>query len=192
MNPSWMEGLRTLCRAESASDTTGKTWSVFVEPDEIIATARRLYEQEFFLEDISAIDIREGLVAVYHFDHFIRPGRVALHVIVPHEAPVIPSISNVFTGAQWHERECHDFFGIRFAGHPDPRPLLVPDDLDYYPLIKEDKAKCSLNDLFDPGEIVDRDPAFDLFSEGSGREEGAEEGDPAKAHSMKSDTRVES
>ena len=192
MNPSWMEGLRTLCRAESAFDRTGKTWSVFVEPDDIIAAARRLYELEFFLEDISAVDTGEGLVVVYHFDHFIRPGRIALHVIVPHETPVIPSVSNVFSGAQWHERECHDFFGIRFAGHPDLSPLLVPDDLDYYPLIKRDEAKCSLKDLLDPGEIVDRDPDFHLFLEGSRQEEAGEQGDPAGANSMQSDVHVES
>jgi len=187
-----MEELRTLCRAESAFDRTGKTWSVFVESDDIIAAAQRLYEQEFFLEDISAIDTREGLVAVYHVDHFISPGRVALHVIVPHEAPVIPSISNIFSGAQWHERECHDFFGIRFAGHPDLRPLLVPDDLDDYPLVKRDEAKCSLDDLLDPGAIVNRDPAFALFSEGSRREEGGEQGNPVGADSMQSDAHVES
>ena len=192
MNPSWMEGLRTLCRAESAFERTGKTWSVFVKPGEIVAAAQRLYELEFFLEDVSAIDTSEGLVVVYHFDHFVRPGRVALHVIVSHGDPVIPSISNVFSGARWHERECHDFFGITFAGHPELKPLLVPDDLEYCPLIKGDDARSSLKDLLDPGEIVDRDPAFDLFSDGSRREEGGDQGDPLGADSIQSDNRVES
>ena len=192
MTPSWMEGLRILCRAENVFDRTGKTGSVFVKPDDIIASARRLYELEYFLEDISAIDTKEGLVAVYHFDHFINPGRVALHVIVSHESPVIPSISDIFSGAQWHERECHDFFGIRFAGHPDLKPLLVPDDLDYYPLIKEADATCSLDDLLDPGEIVDKDPAFNLFSDGPPGEQAREQSNPVKADSTHSGFGVES
>jgi len=187
-----MEGLRTLCKAESTFDTTGKSWSVFVEPDEVTAAARRLYERAFFLEDISAIDTREGLVAVYHFDHFDSPGRVAIHVIVPHEAPVIPSISPVFSGALWHERECHDFFGIRFTGHPDLSPLLVPDDLDYYPLIKKEDATRSLDELLDPGEIVDRDPAFELFPKGPPGEQAGEKIDPLKTDPVHSGAGVES
>lgn len=187
-----MEGLKTLCRAESALDRTGKTWSVFVEPDDIVAAARRLYELEFFLEDIGAIDAREGLVVVYHFDHFISPGRVALHVIAPHESPVIPTISNIFSGAQWHERECHDFFGIRFAGHSNLSPLLVPDDLDDYPLLKREDARSSLKDLLVLGEIVERDRDFHLFQEGPCRKEEGGQVDPAGADSMQSDFHVES
>jgi len=52
----------------------------------------------------------------------------------------VPTISAVFPGANWHERETHDFFGIRFAGHPNLIPLLLPEDADYHPLRKDFKA----------------------------------------------------
>ena len=110
MNPSWMEGLTARCRAKADYHRTGNAWSVFLLPEELEEAAKRLCEGGFFLEDIAAIDSTDGLVAVYHFDHFSRPGRVALYVTVPHEMPEIPSISAVFSGAVWHERECHDSF----------------------------------------------------------------------------------
>jgi NADH-quinone oxidoreductase subunit C len=43
----------------------------------------------------------------------------------------------VFPGANWHERETHDFFGIVFLGHPDLSPLLLPEDADFHPLRKD-------------------------------------------------------
>ena len=43
----------------------------------------------------------------------------------------------VFSGADWHERECFDFFGVEFLNHPGLNPLLLPDDMDAHPLIKE-------------------------------------------------------
>jgi len=163
--PEWMKGLKTQCTAESDYDSTGKRWALFLLPEEIKTAAGRLCDHGFFLEDIAGIDSQEGLVAVYHFDRFTRPGRVALYVTVTHDQPEIPSISNVFSGAAWHERECHDFFGIRFTGHPDLSPILVPHDMERYPLIKETTQRASLNNLLTTGEILDRHPDFALFHE---------------------------
>jgi NADH-quinone oxidoreductase subunit C len=54
--------------------------------------------------------------------------------------PEIPTISSIFAGADWHERETHDFFGIKFIGHPNLTPLLLPEDADFHPLRKDYKA----------------------------------------------------
>ena len=48
----------------------------------------------------------------------------------------VPSVTPLFPTANWHERETHDFYGIVFDGHPDPRPLLLPDGWDGHPLLK--------------------------------------------------------
>jgi len=49
----------------------------------------------------------------------------------------LPTISSVHPGANWHERETHDFFGVQFTGHPDMSPLLLPEDADFHPLRKD-------------------------------------------------------
>lgn len=82
----------------------------------------------------SAID---DLEAVYDFNHYQGLLRVVVRTRVPRDNPEIPTISGVFPAADWHERETHDFFGIRFAGHPDLSPLLLPEDADYHPLLKD-------------------------------------------------------
>ena len=51
--------------------------------------------------------------------------------------PVIDSWTSVFAGANWHERECHEMFGIGFNGHPDLRNMYLPGDFEGYPLRKD-------------------------------------------------------
>jgi NADH-quinone oxidoreductase subunit C len=56
---------------------------------------------------------------------------------VPREAPVLPTVTTVFAGAAWHERETREMFGIDFAGHPGLTPLLLPEEFEGHPLRKE-------------------------------------------------------
>ncbi len=163
MKPKWLEGLKTLCLAECSYDNTGKTVSVFLGPETIQEVAWRLSKNEFFLEDITAVDSSDGLVVVYHFDHFIEPERVALYIVIPRETPSVPSISDIYKGAAWHERETSDFFGIAFVGHPDPSPLLLPEEMDSHPLLKSEEAKMPLRDLLSLGDIIEQNPGFTYF-----------------------------
>ncbi len=77
---------------------------------------------------------------VYDFSHYQENCRVVVRTRVPRDNPELPTISSIFQGANWHERETHDFFGIRFLGHPDLTPLLLPEDADFHPLLKDFKA----------------------------------------------------
>lgn len=54
-----------------------------------------------------------------------------------YDKPQIDSIHDIYLAANWHERECADLFGIAFAGHPDLRRILLPDNWDGHPLRKE-------------------------------------------------------
>ena len=77
---------------------------------------------------------------VYDYSHIDVLCRVVVRARIPRDKPEIPTISEVFSGANWHERETHDFFGIKFVGHPDLSPLLLPEDADFHPLLKDFKA----------------------------------------------------
>ena len=56
---------------------------------------------------------------------------------VPDEGLSIATISDLYAGANWHERECHEMFGLNFVGHPDLRNLYLPGDFEGYPLRKD-------------------------------------------------------
>ncbi len=60
-----------------------------------------------------------------------------LKVTTEEEHPVVPTVTGVWPGANWHERETFDMFGIRFEGHPDLRRMYMPEEFDYHPLRKD-------------------------------------------------------
>jgi NADH-quinone oxidoreductase subunit C len=60
-----------------------------------------------------------------------------LKVLVDEEDPVVDTVSSVWSGAGWHERETYDMFGIRFEGHRDLRRMYMPEEYEYYPLRKD-------------------------------------------------------
>ena len=62
---------------------------------------------------------------------------ITMKADVPDATPVVPSWVSVFTGANWHERETHEMFGISFAGHPDLRNMYLPTDFEGHPLRKD-------------------------------------------------------
>ncbi len=94
----------------------------------------------FVLEAISAIDwpAEEAMELVYDFNLMAGGGRIAIRVRVPRAKPELPSISKVFGGADWYEREAREMFGILFSGHPNLVPLILPEDADAHPLRKDD------------------------------------------------------
>jgi NADH-quinone oxidoreductase subunit C len=62
---------------------------------------------------------------------------VVLRVPLPREGARVDTVSDIFRTAEWHERETAEMFGVEFNGHPDPRRLLTPDDLEGHPLRKD-------------------------------------------------------
>jgi NADH-quinone oxidoreductase subunit C len=110
-----------------------------VAPDQVVAVAEQLDKEGLSLDTITGVDwMAEGqMEVVYDYFHPAKALRVVVRTRVPREKPELPSIHKVFPGANWHERETHDFFGIRFLGHPDLTPFLLPEDADYHPLRKD-------------------------------------------------------
>ena len=137
---------RTGCRAVLA-----------VDADDLRPAVQQLFDRGYFLEDITGVDVAEGILLLYHFDHYTSAQRLALRLIVPRAVNAAPSIAAIFSGADWHERECFDFFGIRFEGHPGLKPLLLPDDLGIHPLLKE-RGRKSLFGLLPLGQMMAEAP----------------------------------
>ncbi|GEM_PF-1108644 len=128
---------------------TGYDADFFVAAQDLLNAVGRLDQAGYFLEDVSCIDMQEGFQVVYHFDRFDQPGRVGIRVMITKENPEIPSIYDIYPGAAWHERECFDFFGVRFKGHPNLLPLLLAPDHDGPPpLLKEESALKDLHQIY--------------------------------------------
>ncbi len=62
---------------------------------------------------------------------------LSVKVILDRVEPEIETVTNIWGGANWHEREAFDLYGIRFIGHPDLRRILLPADWVGYPMRKD-------------------------------------------------------
>jgi NADH-quinone oxidoreductase subunit C len=94
---------------------------------------------------------------------------VFLKVDVDDANPTLDSIHDIFAGANWHERETQEMFGITFVGHPDPRNMYLPVDFEGHPLRKDFPLLARMIKPW-PG-IVDVEPL-----PGGANEEAGDEG----------------
>jgi NADH-quinone oxidoreductase subunit C len=91
-----------------------------------------------FFDWLSAYDELEGGFAlVVHLWSVAARHQVLLRTRVPREDPRLPTLTGIYRGANWHERETFEMFGVIFDGHPNLVPLLLPDGFEGYPLRKE-------------------------------------------------------
>jgi NADH-quinone oxidoreductase subunit C len=127
---------------ETDYQAKGYHLDVELDPDKVVAAVEILNRENFFIESITGVDWIDDqqLEAVYDFNHFDELCRVVIRTRTDRSNPAIPTISHIYQGANWHEREAHDFFGIKFTGHPNLEPLLLPEDADFHPLLKDFKA----------------------------------------------------
>jgi NADH-quinone oxidoreductase subunit C len=120
----------------------GYDLDVSANAGDVVSAAEYLGGIGFALDTITGVDwiLQNEMEVVYDYFHPASPLRIVVRTRVPRANPEVPTVSGVFPGANWHERETHDFFGIRFAGHPNLIPLLLPEDADYHPLRKDFNA----------------------------------------------------
>jgi NADH-quinone oxidoreductase subunit C len=96
---------------------------------------------EFLLcQDITAIDWakrKNRFTVVYHIYSFKNNFRLRLKADVDESDCAIDTVSSVWKGSNWQERETYDMYGINFNNHPDLRRMYMPEDFEHHPLRKD-------------------------------------------------------
>jgi len=93
-----------------------------------------------YLVDLCGVDnlgTEPRFMVVVHLYSYTRNERIRIKTGVPEEDCTIASMTPLWKGADWLEREAYDMFGIRFEGHPNLCRILNTDDFDGYPLRKD-------------------------------------------------------
>jgi NADH-quinone oxidoreductase subunit C len=128
---------------------------VYVPAGELAAVAEMLRDEQSFTMcvDVTAVDhLLDGMrdvpagveperfEVVVNFLSHARNRRIRVVCEVPPDNPVVPSLTGVFPGTSFPEREVYDLMGIAFDGHPDLTRILMPDDWIGHPLRKDDAS----------------------------------------------------
>jgi NADH-quinone oxidoreductase subunit C len=112
-----------------------------VAPGEIRAACAAVQAAGYnFFEDMTAVDwfpLAPRFQLSYHILSFAMKERIRLRVMLDESELSVDSITPVWAGANFYEREVFDLFGIRFADHPDLRRIMLPDDWEGHPLRKD-------------------------------------------------------
>ena len=132
--------------------------------------AERLRNEEGFdfLRSLTGMDWgEEGLGCIYHIENTSTGENTVIKTVsADRDNPMVPSVHDLWKGAQLNEREAYDFYGIKFLGNPDLRRLYLRDDWNGHPLRKDyDMASNPLN--MSNEEDVEDSPEYELTGDGS-------------------------
>ena len=136
-----MDAAALTSRFPTTQDLAGKDMPTYrVAGSDLLATVRFLRDEQGFdlLADLCGLELQGRPVrfgVVIHLLSTTHKEYVRLHVDAVNDR--VPSVSSLHPGANWHEREAFDMFGIVFEGHPDPRRILMWDSYPYHPLRKD-------------------------------------------------------
>ena len=114
----------------------------WLESGEWLVRARALKGEGWLISDLAGLDA-VGLSLPHRFEvvvHLLRiegNERKRIHVVAGGDPPTVPSVTAVWPGANFMEREAYDMFGIVFDGHPNMTRILMPDEWEGHPLRKD-------------------------------------------------------
>ena len=124
-----------------ASDSLAEL-TLYVAPASIVEVCGFLKAERSFvrLSSVTAVDwtpAEPRFELVYHLHSLERNERLRLKCRVAGDNPQIDSVTSVWSGADWYEREVFDLFGIAFRGHPNLKRILMPEEWVGFPLRKD-------------------------------------------------------
>ena len=117
--------------------------TINLKPEKIVTIIEYLYNHPEtklqYLTTLSGIHYpdQHQIAVMYQLHNLMSNERISLKVFLPEENPTVQTLTTVFAGANWLERETYDFFGVIFEGHPDLRRVLNVDEMIIFPLRKE-------------------------------------------------------
>lgn len=125
----------------AASEYRGNV-SLVIPAEKIVAACRQVQGLGFeLLSALTAVDYwpqeNPRFHVIYQFTSVANNLVLTLRVPVPGINPSLPTVTHLYRGANWRERELWDMFGIKFQGHPDLRRILMPADWEGHPLRKD-------------------------------------------------------
>jgi NADH-quinone oxidoreductase subunit C len=131
--------------------------TITINKSQILELAKFLYDSEElkfrFLTDLTGIHLpeqKEEFGVIYHLHSLENNVRIRIKLFVSLENLHVHSLTSVFLGANWMERETFDFYGIHFNGHPNLKRILNVDDMLIHPMRKEfpleDQSRKDKND----------------------------------------------
>lgn len=129
--------------AVSFSETKDGELIVIVKPEGIHNIMKLLRDNQDcrfdYLRCLCGADYPESIDIIYHLHSRKTGGNVVVKTKLAKKTPVVKSVTDLWAGADWHERETAELLGVVFEGHPDPRKLLTKDDFNDFPLRKDFK-----------------------------------------------------
>lgn len=127
--------------AISFTETKGGELTVTVKPEEVHGIMKLLRDNQDcrfdYLRCLCGVDHPDSIVVVYHLRSRSTGSNVVVKTKLMKKNPAVKSVTDLWAGADWHERETAELFGVVFEGHPDPRKLLTKDGFEKYPLRKD-------------------------------------------------------
>jgi NADH/F420H2 dehydrogenase subunit C len=90
-----------------------------------------------FLALLTALEIKNGYQAIYSLHSTKTKKSIRIKVTVSKDNPELPSVSHIWSTADWYEREAFDMIGIKFTGHPNLKRILNPENWEGFPLRKD-------------------------------------------------------
>ena len=111
--------------------------------ENIIGLIRYLYDHpdaKFqYLTTLCGIHYAEAkqIAVMYQLHSLVNNWKLRIKIYLPEDNAVTPTLTTIFSAANWMERETYDFFGVKFLGHPDLRRILNVEDMIIFPMRKE-------------------------------------------------------
>lgn len=126
-----LKNIITVLLPNAAFDEEGEWLNVNVEASDWLAFAKQLRNNDVLHLDqlfcLTCVDWKTHLTVVYHFSSTTYHHNIVVKVKLDRSNPEIETVSQIWPTAEFHEREVHEMFGVKFLNHPDLRLLILPE-----------------------------------------------------------------